>query len=279
MNIIEEIREREKMYKKKGGFDKASEVMNRRGVVSDDSLLYRTSVNFNYFKEFMEKRFPDLQLVRLITVISDYTPCFYDCIWNNNYNIEYVMINKKALECFMVKEDNYVMKDNMGYVIIIYQEKYKKRNIKREEILSMCPIILLYNNIYHDDVRISRNYFHLDKVTGATFPKSVSLYPEGMYGRMEETRFLLYANSLVISQKRLDNICMAMLRELYKEADKEISKEIFIYENIRKKLLDGIRLDNDEWGVVLRFLNSEEDRIRSKHTLLKRSLIKMEDKK
>ena len=90
---------------------------------------------------------------------------------------------------------------------------------------------------------------------------------------------MLYANSPVISQKSLDNICMAMLRELNKEADKGISKEIFIYENIRKKLLEGSVLNNDEWEVVLEFLNNEEDRIRNKHTLLKRSLIKMEGKK
>ena len=49
----------------------------------------------------------------------------------------------------------------------------------------------------------------------------------------------------------------------------------FIYENIRKKLLEGSVLNNDEWEVVLKFLNSGEDRIRNKHTLLKRSLIKM----
>ena len=90
---------------------------------------------------------------------------------------------------------------------------------------------------------------------------------------------MLYANSPVISQKSLDNICMAMLRELNKDADKEISKEIFIYENIRKKLLEGSVLNNDEWEVVLEFLNNEEDKIKNKHTLLKRSLIKMEGKK
>lgn len=39
---------------------------------------------------------------------------------------------------------------------------------------------------------------------------------------------MLYANNPVISQKSLDNICMAMLRELNKDADKEISKEIFM---------------------------------------------------
>lgn len=72
---------------------------------------------------------------------------------------------------------------------------------------------------------------------------------------------------------------MAMLRELNKEADREISKEIFIYENIRKKLLEGSVLNNDEWEVVLEFLNNEEDKIKNKHTLLKRSLIKMEGKK
>ena len=146
----------------------------------------------------------------------------------------------------------------------------------------MCPIIILYSCCYGDEGRIREiNKYLLKEVTDATFPEKISLYPEGTYDsdKKDRTRFLLYANNPVISQKSLDNICMAMLRELNKEADKEISKEIFIYENIRKKLLEGSVLNNDEWEVVLEFLNNEEDKIKNKHTLLKRSLIKMEGKK
>ena len=121
----------------------------------------------------------------------------------------------------------------------------------------------------------------MDEVTQATFPERIALYPDGTYDndKKDKTRFLLYANSPVISQKRLDSICMSMLMKLNKEADSKISKEIFIYESIRKKLLNGEKLNNDEWEIIQRFLNSEENRIRSKHTLLKRSLVKKKDKK
>ena len=276
MNIIEEIKEREKMYKK-GKSDAISNesAITKWGDVRRNSLLYKTYVSIDYFKDFMTKKFPDLELVRIVSVITDYIPMYQDAIWNNKYKVEYVMMSKQSIDMLWEKEKGLVFKDDKSYIMVSW---YTKENPKRDELLTMCPIIILYSSSYADEGRIREiNNYLLKEVTDATFPEKISLYPEGTYDsdKKDKTRFLLYANNPVISQKSLDNICMAMLRELNKDADKGISKEIFIYENIRKKLLEGSVLNNDEWEVVLKFLNSEEDRIRNKHTLLKRSLIKM----
>lgn len=280
MNIIEEIKEREKMYKK-GKSDAISNesAITKWGDVRRNSLLYKTYVSIDYFKDFMTKKFPDLELVRIVSVITDYIPMYQDAIWNNKYKVEYVMMSKQSIDMLWEKEKGLVFKDDKSYIMVSW---YTKENPKRDELLTMCPIIILYSSSYADEGRIREiNNYLLKEVTDATFPEKISLYPEGTYDsdKKDKTRFLLYANNPVISQKSLDNICMAMLRELNKEADREISKEIFIYENIRKKLLEGSVLNNDEWEVVLEFLNNEEDKIKNKHTLLKRSLIKMEGKK
>ena len=280
MNIIEEIKEREKMYKK-GKSDAISNesAITKWGDVRRNSLLYKTYVSIDYFKDFMTKKFPDLELVRIVSVITDYIPMYQDAIWNNKYKVEYVMMSKQSIDMLWEKEKGLVFKDDKSYIMVSW---YTKENPKRDELLTMCPIIILYSSSYADEGRIREiNNYLLKEVTDATFPEKISLYPEGTYDsdKKDKTRFLLYANNPVISQKSLDNICMAMLRELNKDADKGISKEIFIYENIRKKLLEGSVLNNDEWEVVLEFLNNEEDKIKNKHTLLKRSLIKMEGKK
>lgn len=278
MNIIDEIKEREKRYKKGN-----MEVTSKNDVIKKwgkDSLLYKTRVSFDYFKEFMKKKFPDLELVRIVSVTSDYTPCYQDTIWNNKYTVEYAMMSKQNIEMLIEEEKDLVFKDNKSYIIVAHYSYYKKKKLKRDEILTICPIIILYNNSYSNEGRLTTGYY-LDEVTQATFPERIALYPDGTYDndKKDKTRFLLYANSPVISQKRLDSICMSMLMKLNKEADSKISKEIFIYESIRKKLLNGEKLNNDEWEIIQRFLNSEENRIRSKHTLLKRSLVKKKDKK
>lgn len=283
MNIIEEIKEREKMYKK-GKSDAISDesAITKWGDVRRNSFLYKTYVSIDYFKDFMKKKFPDLELVRIVSITTDYIPIYQDAIWNNKYRVEYAMMSKQSIDMLWEKEKGLVFKDDKSYIMVCQYSCYSKENLKRDELLTMCPIIILYSDSYADEGRIREiNNYLLKKVTDTTFPEKISLYPEGTYDsdKKDKTRFLLYANSPIISQKSLDNICMSMLRELHKDADKEISKEIFIYENIRKKLLEGSVLNNDEWEVVLRFLNNEEDRIRSKHTLLKRSLIKMEGKK
>ena len=283
MNIIDEIKEREKMYKK-GKSDAISNesAITKWGDVRRNSFLYKTYVSIDYFKDFMAKKFPDLELVRIVSITTDYIPMYQDAIWNNKYKVEYAMMSKQSIEMLMEKEKGLVFKDDKSYIMVCQYSCYTKKNSKRDELLTMCPIIILYSCCYGDEGRIREiNKYLLKEVTDATFPEKISLYPEGTYDsdKKDRTRFLLYANNPVISQKSLDNICMAMLRELNKEADKEISKEIFIYENIRKKLLEGSVLNNDEWEVVLEFLNNEEDKIKNKHTLLKRSLIKMEGKK
>lgn len=58
MNIIEEIKEREKMYKK-GKSDAISNesAITKWGDVRRNSLLYKSYVSIDYFKDFMARNF------------------------------------------------------------------------------------------------------------------------------------------------------------------------------------------------------------------------------
>ena len=267
MNIINEINEREKCYKKNDTI---------RDEIHNKNLLYKTQISFEYLRQILEKKFPDLELVRIVTISSDYRLEYQDTYWFNKYTIEYAMIQKSNIELFQKKK--LIFNDKKSFVIIAKNALCAKESYEKDALFAMCPIILLYTNSYYNEggkPEINNNF--LQEMTEATFPAIIPLYPEGVFNiaAKEKTRFLLYANSPVLSQKRLDNICMTILKSLNRVVDSEVNKKMLIYENIREKLLSGQKLNNEEWAIIQKFLNNEESKIRQEHTILTKSLIKV----
>ncbi len=177
----------------------------------------------------------------------------------------------------MFKYEDLVFKDQKSYVIDLCTTK----EISIDDVLLLCPIIIRYNsNYYNEDKYIQLKYF-INKLTDKTFPNKISMYPEYVSEKESQpnTRFLLSSNNALVEQKSLDRFCIELLKNLEKETNILIEKEIAIYQSIRNKLVKGQFLNDNEYEIINTFLLEKEETIIKRNTLLQRSLVKKEERR
>lgn len=267
MNIVEEIKRREQTYKQ----NKDSEEEYKNNF----NLSNKTLVSFDYFIKEFSKKYPNLQLVRIITLIKrESIPSYQETFYSNNFKIKYAFLNIDALKKIINKYGNLVFKDQKSYVINLCSIK----EISDNDILLLCPIIMEYVSYYYNEDKYIELGNFIKELTTSTFPSKISLYsedyPKNNY--QSKTGFPLISNNSLVPQTKLNQLCLEILRKLENETNELIEKEIAIYQSIRNKLINGQILNSNEFAIVDAFLQVEEEDIIRKNTILQRSLLKKE---
>lgn len=279
MSIIEEIKKREQDYKKIRGNDneQIEEYKNIKNK-SNCNLSNKTLISFDYFQRQFSKKYPNLHLIRIIRLTKrESIPTYQETYYSNKFEINYAFIDDSALKNIMFKYEDLVFKDQKSYVIDLCTTK----EISIDDVLLLCPIIIRYNsNYYNEDKYIQLKYF-INKLTDKTFPNKISMYPEYVSEKESQpnTRFLLSSNNALVEQKSLDRFCIELLKNLEKETNILIEKEIAIYQSIRNKLVKGQFLNDNEYEIINTFLLEKEETIIKRNTLLQRSLVKKEERR
>ena len=274
MSIIEEIKKREQDYKKIIGNDneKIEEYKN------NFNLSNKTLISFDYFIIEFSKKYPNLHLVRIITLTKrESIPSYQETFYSNKFEIVYAFIDDSALKNIMFKYGDLVFKEQKSYVIDLCTTK----EISVDDVLLLCPIIIRYNSSYYNEGKYVQLKSFINELTNKTFPNKISLYPE-YFSKMEcqtKTRFLLSSNNAFVDQTKLDQFCLEILKKLVNETTALIEEEIAIYQNIRNKLINGQILNSNEFAIIDIFLQETEEKIIRKNTILQRSLSKKEGKK
>ena len=274
MNIIEEIKKREQYYKKIiGNNDKKIEEYKNNFNLSNKALI-----SFDYFIIEFSKKYPNLHLVRIITLTKrESIPSYQETFYSNKFEIVYAFIDDSALKNIMFKYGDLVFKEQKSYVIDLCTTK----EISVDDVLLLCPIIIRYNSSYYNEDKYVQLKSFINELTDKTFPNKISLYPEN-FSKMEcqtKTRFLLSSNNAFVDQTKLDQFCLEILKKLVHETTALIEEEIAIYQNIRNKLINGQILNSNEFAIIDTFLQETEEKIIRKNTILQRSLSKKEGKK
>lgn len=279
MNIIEEIQKREQAYKKIKGND--SEIIEEYKNIKNQgnyNLSNKTLVSFDYFQKQVSKKYPNLQLIRIITLTKrDYIPTYQETYYSNKFEITYAFIDDSTLKNIMYRHQDLIFEDQKSFAIDLCGTK----EILIDDILMLCPIIIMHNSSYCNEEKYIQLKSFIGDLTKATFPNEISLYPE-YFSKKEyqtKTRFLLSSNSSFVCQKKLDRFCLEILKKLVNETNALIEEEIAIYRSIRNKLINGQILNNNEFEIINPFLQAREEEIIRRNTLLRRSLTKREEKR
>ena len=272
MNIIDEIKTNEQIYK--------NQKYGENKYKSNYNLSKKTLISFNYFIEEVLKKYPNLQLIRIISLTKrECIPDYYGGTYNYEFEIKYAYINFNMLKNIMTKYGNIIFKYQDSYAINLYLSE----TIPDTEILTMCPIIINYVNHFdfHDVEKYVRLENLIKKITAENFPKEISLYSCNRFKKdsLVITRYPLIANNPFIEQQSLDNFCLEILKRLENETTSSIEKEMFIYQSIRNKLINNQSLNSDEFAILDAFLQQNEERIKEDNTMFQKSLSKKERQK
>ena len=144
MNIIEEIKKREQYYKKIiGNNDKKIEEYKNNFNLSNKALI-----SFDYFIIEFSKKYPNLHLVRIITLTKrESIPSYQETFYSNKFEIVYAFIDDSALKNIMFKYGDLVFKEQKSYVIDLCTTK----EISVDDVLLLCPIIIRHNSSYYNE--------------------------------------------------------------------------------------------------------------------------------